>query len=74
MTNSVGYNFSERGESSDKYAWRLFVFNATNNIQCEARDAGICFRKFSDYFISVTNQLLSSGQPLPWINVGTGGN
>jgi len=25
-------------------------------------------------FISVTNQLLSSGQPLPWINVGGGGN
>ena len=26
------------------------------------------------YFTSVTNQLLSSGQPLPWIEVGTGGN
>ena len=25
-------------------------------------------------FTSVTNQLLSSGQPLPWINVGWGGN
>ena len=25
-------------------------------------------------FTSVTNQLLSSGQPLPWIEVGTGGN
>ena len=25
-------------------------------------------------FTSVTNQLLSSGQPLPWINVGGGGN
>ena len=25
-------------------------------------------------FISVTNQLLSSGQPLPWINVGGSGN
>lgn len=26
------------------------------------------------HFISVTNQLLSSGQPLPWINFGGGGN
>ena len=34
----------------------------------------ICTRKFGDYFTSVTNQLLSSGQPLPWINVGGGGN
>lgn len=25
-------------------------------------------------FTSVTNELLSSGQPLPWINVGVGGN
>ena len=30
--------------------------------------------RFQNHFISVTNQLLSSGQPLPWINVGTGGN
>ena len=27
-----------------------------------------------EYFTSVTNQLLSSGQPWPWINVGVGGN
>ena len=33
-----------------------------------------CVRIFGDYFSSVTNQLLSSGQPLPWINVGVGGN
>ena len=33
-----------------------------------------CARIFGDYFSSVTNQLLSSGQPLPWINVGGGGN
>ena len=26
------------------------------------------------YFTSITNQLLSSGQPLPWINVGGDGN
>ena len=25
-------------------------------------------------FVAVTNELLSSGQPLPWINVGGGGN
>ena len=30
--------------------------------------------QFVEYFTGVTNQLLSSGQPLPWINVGTGGN
>ena len=30
--------------------------------------------QFVEYFTNVTNQLLSSGQPLPWINVGTGGN
>ncbi|MBR4171363.1 MAG: hypothetical protein IKR48_06895 [Kiritimatiellae bacterium] len=25
-------------------------------------------------FVAITNELLSSGQPLPWINFGTGGN
>ena len=25
-------------------------------------------------FVAITNELISSGQPLPWINVGTGGN
>ena len=30
--------------------------------------------QFIEYFTSVTNQLLSSGQPLPWINVGGTGN
>ena len=30
--------------------------------------------QFVEYFTTVTNQLLSSGQPLPWINVGNGGN
>ena len=33
-----------------------------------------CTEIFREYFTSVTNQLLSSGQPLPWINVGGGGN
>ena len=120
ITNSTGYSFGERGEASDKYAWKLFVFDATNAVQREARAAGvrmfyrnrfsessetpmvdelfvkyiegyvassnrlvhatnsfsypICARKFGDYFASVTNQLLSSGQPLPWITVGTSGD
>ena len=30
--------------------------------------------RFQNHFISVTNQLLSSGQPLPWINMGGDGN
>ena len=30
--------------------------------------------RFQNHFISVTNQLLSSGQPLHWINMGGGGN
>ena len=31
-------------------------------------------RVFGDYFTTATNQLLSSGQPLPWIDVGGNGN
>ena len=30
--------------------------------------------RFQNLVVSVTNQLLSSGQPLPWINMGGGGN
>ena len=33
-----------------------------------------CAKIFGAYFTSVTNQLLSSGQPLPWINFGEDGN
>ena len=33
-----------------------------------------CAEIFGNYFTSVTNQLLSSGQPLPWINIDVGGN
>ena len=33
-----------------------------------------CAEIFGDYFTSVTNQLLSSGQPLHWINMSGGGN
>ena len=32
------------------------------------------WQRISSHFTSVTNQLLSSGQPLPWINVGNDGN
>ena len=120
ITNSIGYSFMERGEASDKYAWKLLSFDATNSVQREVRGAGvrmfyrnrsfeagetplvdelfvkyidgygissnrfmhaansftypICAEIFGDYFTSVTNQLLSSGQPLPWINVGGGDN
>ena len=120
ITNSIGYSFIERGEASDKYAWKLLLFDATNSVQREVRGAGvrmfyrnrsfeagetplvdelfvkyidgygissnrfmhavnsftypICAEIFGDYFTSVTNQLLSSGQPLPWINFGGGGN
>ena len=43
-----------------------FAINAIESPSCVPSD--------SRYFISVTNQLLSSAQPLPWINVGGGGN
>ncbi len=33
-----------------------------------------CWQGTRERFISVTNQLLSSGQPLPWINVDVGDN
>ena len=39
-----------------------------------ALSAAECWPATRDRFISVTNQLLSTGQPLPWINFGTGGN
>ena len=32
------------------------------------------WQRISSRFTSITNQLLSSGQPLPWINMGGGGN
>ena len=120
MTNHTNYSFRERGAASDKYAWTLLGFNATNAVEREAKDTGVrmfyrnrmlengetplvdelfvshiagygtssnrlvhainsfshpkCARIFGDYFSSVTNQLLSSGQPLPWINIGGDGD
>lgn len=49
--------------SSNRLELATHVLSATN-----------CWQATRDRFISVTNQLLSSGQPLPWIEVGIGGN
>ena len=65
--NSLDYLFNARIEgyaiSSNRLEFANFVLQHSGaqsfNIQ---------------KFTSVTNQLLSSGQPLPWINVGMGGN
>ena len=65
--NSLDYLFNARIEgyaiSSNRLEFANFVLQHSGaqsfNIQ---------------KFTSVTNQLLSSGQPLPWINVGGGGN
>ena len=51
------------GQSSNRLETAMFMLSETNALP-----------QFVEYFTSVTNQLLSSGQPLPWINVGTGGN
>lgn len=51
------------GQSSNRLETAMFMLSETNALP-----------RFVEYFTSVTNQLLSSGQPLPWINVGIGGN
>ena len=51
------------GQSSNRLETAMFMLSETNALP-----------RFIEYFTSVTNQLLSSGQPLPWINVGTGSN
>ena len=56
--NMEGYSMS-----SNRLELATHVLSATN-----------CWQATRDRFTSVTNQLLSSGQPLPWINVGNGGN
>ena len=56
--NMEGYSMS-----SNRLELATHVLSATN-----------CWQATRDRFTSVTNQLLSSGQPLPWINVGGGGN
>ena len=50
-------------QSSNRLDTALFMLSVTNMRP-----------RFVEHFTSVTNQLLSSGQPLPWIEVGTGGN
>ena len=49
--------------SSNRLDTALFMLTPTNTRP-----------QFVEYFTSVTNQLLSSGQPLPWIEVGNGGD
>ena len=51
------------GQSSNRLETAMFMLSETNALP-----------RFVEYFTSVTNQLLSSGQPLPWINMGGGGN
>ena len=54
--------------SSNRLEFLSATLSNTNIPSCSK------WTRFQNHFISVTNQLLSSGQPLPWINVGTGGN
>jgi hypothetical protein len=50
------------GQSSNRLETAMFMLSETNALP-----------QFVEYFTSVTNQLLSSGQPLQWIEVGDGG-
>jgi hypothetical protein len=54
--------------SSNRLEFLSATLSNTNIPSCSK------WTRFQNHFISVTNQLLSSGQPLPWINVGGGGN
>ena len=51
------------GQSSHRLETAMFMLSETNALP-----------RFIEYFTTVTNQLLSSGQPLPWIKVGNDGN
>ncbi len=51
------------GQSSNRLETAMFMLSETNALP-----------RFIEYFTTVTNQLLSSGQPLPWIKVGNAGN
>ena len=51
------------GQSSNRLETAMFMLSETNALP-----------RFIEYFTTVTNQLLSSGQPLPWIKVGNDGN
>ena len=54
--------------SSNRLEFLSATLSNTNIPSCSK------WTRFQNHFISVTNQLLSSGQPLPWINMGGGGN
>ena len=50
--------------SSNRLEFLSATLSNTNIPSCSK------WTRFQNHFISVTNQLLSSGQPLPWINMG----
>ena len=50
------------GQSSNRFETAMFMLAETNALPC-----------FVEYFTSVTNQLLSSGQPLVQLDIGEGG-
>ena len=54
--------------SSNRLEFLSATLSNTNIPSCSK------WTRFQNHFISVTNQLHSSGQPLPWINMGGGGN
>ena len=54
--------------SSNRLEFLSATLSNTNIPSCSK------WSRFQNHFISVTNQLLSSGQPLPWIDIGAGGN
>ena len=61
----------------DLFCSRLDGYSVSSNrleLATHVLSAADCWQATRDRFISVTNQLLSSGQPLPWINFGGGGN
>ena len=60
--------YSGYAMSSNRLEFLSVTLSNTNIPSCSK------WTRFQNHFISVTNQLLSSGQSLPWINVGTGGN
>ena len=54
--------------SSNRLEFLSATLSNTNIPSCSK------WSRFQNHFISVTNQLLSSGQPLPWIDICGGGN
>ena len=60
--------YSGYAVSSNRLEFLTSALSATN-MPSHSR-----WQRISSHFTSITNQLLSSGQPLPWINMGDGGN